>query len=245
MIIAFAVLFVVTCAALIYGLWQRPVRISHVVVYGADQSLAELATLEMQGSYFGIPRDSIFFLPEASIRARIMSAHPEIAAVSIFRSGLTTLSIRVDHRVAIARWCGLAPTKGVEEYCYVFDANGYVFAAAASTTPTVNTFALYTHPVGDTLEPLRATLTNVEQLPMAFEFARKLATFGSPVVRVIMRDGEVDDDLASGTRVTYELGNEEQAYTALASARANFNLADGTVDYVDLRFPGKVYLKKK
>ena len=40
-------------------------------------------------------------------------------------------------------------------------------------------------------------------------------------------------------------GQEEEAYTALTSARANINLVSGALDYVDLRFPGKVYTKKR
>ncbi|MDO8566972.1 MAG: hypothetical protein Q7R58_02365, partial [bacterium] len=62
---------------------------------------------------------------------------------------------------------------------------------------------------------------------------------------IVIHDGEVDNNLASGTRITYVLGREQDAFTALVSARENFNLADGSVDYVDLRFDGKVYLKKK
>lgn len=246
--IASGVLFCIVLAAILHGLWQSPVRISRVVVYGADQSLAALATSTMQGSYFGIiPRDSTFFFPAPSIRSGIIAEHPDIAAVSIFRNGLTGLSIRVDYRVPIARWCGLAPTEGVDEYCYLFDANGFVYATAdavATSTPIVNSFAFYAPLEGETLEPLRASLAHAEKLPAAFDFARQFAALGAPVVRVIVKGDEVDDILASGTRITYVLGNEQNAFTALTSSRTNFNLADGSVEYVDLRFEGKVYLKK-
>ena len=78
-----------------------------------------------------------------------------------------------------------------------------------------------------------------------FNFARQLDTLGSPVTKVVLRDDEVDDYLASGTRITYVLGHENIAFTALVSARGNMNLADGSLEYIDLRFDGKVYLKKK
>lgn len=243
--IALAVLVVIAIGSAVYGLWQTPVRISRVVMYGTDQSLAAIALSAMQGSSFGIPNDSTFFIPKSRIRARIMATNSGIAAVSIFRNGFTGLSIRVDYRTAIARWCGLAPTEGVDEYCYVFDANGFLFAASATTTETINSFALYAPLVGDTLEPLHATLVRADQLPSVFDFARKLGTLGSPVTRIILTDDEVSDILASGTRVTYVLGSEEQSYTALASARADLDLADGSISYIDLRFPGKVYVKKK
>lgn len=246
--IASGILFCIVLAAILHGFWQSPVRISRVVVYGADQSFAALATSTMQGSYFGIiPRDSTFFFPAPSIRSGIIAEHPDIAAVSIFRNGLTGLSIRVDYRVPIARWCGLAPTEGVDEYCYLFDANGFVFAAAdvvATSTQIVNNFALYAPLEGETLEPLRASLAHAEKLPAAFDFARQFAALGAPVVRIIVTGDEVSDVLASGTRITYVLGNEQNAFTALTSSRTNFNLTDGSVEYIDLRFDGKVYVKK-
>lgn len=243
---ALSFLFCLAVGALIWGLWQSSVRISRVEVYGADASLAAYANTELQGSYMGvIPRDSIFFFPELRIRAAILADHSDIAAVSIFRSGLTSISIKTNERAPIARWCGLAPTAGVEEYCYIFDANGYIFAAAASGAQTINSFSVYAPLVGESLKPLRATIAYAEKLPTVFDFARQLDTLGSPVSKVVIRNDEVDDYLASGTRITYVLGHERVAFTALVSARDNLNLADGSLDYIDLRFDGKVYLKKK
>ncbi|MDO8407938.1 MAG: hypothetical protein Q7S95_01735 [bacterium] len=130
--------------------------------------------------------------------------------------------------------------------------------AGASSTPlapqTLNAFILYAPLVGNSPrsssgeagapEPLNATLADAVKLPDAFNFARQLSAFGTAASAVVIRGDEADILLASGTRVTYVLGHEQDAYTALASARASFNLANGSVDYVDLRFPGKVYVKK-
>lgn len=245
--IAAAVILLVVLAAAVYGLRQSSVRISHVVIYGADQSLAELATGAMQGSYLGlVPRDSMFFVPESHIRAAIIAAYPDIAAISIFHNGLTGLSIKVDYRVPIAEWCPSAypaqasstPAAG----CGFFDANGFVYASTTTDVP-LNSFVVY-EPLASGVDPIGTTLPHANKFPAMFDLARKLASFGSPVEKVVLRADEVDEYLASGTRVTYVLGGEENAYTALASARANFNLADGSLEYVDLRFPGKMYLKK-
>lgn len=253
--IAFFILLLFLLAAALGGLNQSSVRISRIDVYGADASLAAYAKDVMRGSYLGIiPRDSSFFFPASSIRAAILADHLDIAALSIFRNGLTGISIKTTNRTPIARWCGLAPTPasdrgvgahGADDYCYIFDASGFIYAAAASTTVTINNFSLYAPLIGDTLEPLRATISRSSQLPATFDFARQLDTLGSPVAKVILRDDEVDDILASGTRITYVLGNEQNAFTALISSRENMNLADGSLEYVDLRFDGKVYLKKK
>lgn len=252
--IASLFLLALIISASIYGLWRQSVRISRVTIYGADQSLAGLAAAEMAGSYFNIaPRDSTFLFPARRIRTSILQAHIDIAAVSIFRNGFTGLSIKLDYRVPIARWCGLAPSEGVAEYCYLFDANGFIFSAASSgdggvrsatSSPTVNNFTLYAPLAGEALEPLRASIAHAEKLPAVFDFARELTTRGSPVDSVVFRDDEVDLRLKSGTRVTYVLGHEQDAFTALASAKSNVDLADGSIEYVDLRFDGKVYVKK-
>lgn len=259
-LIASGVFSCVLLGALIYGVWQPSVRISNVVMYGTDQSLASIAKTGLQGSYFGvIPYDSTFFLYESGVRSHLMSAYSDIAAVSIFRNGLTGLSIRVDTRTPIARWCGTpldatsSPRSNLGADCYFFDSSGFIFAPASTSTQTVNTFTVYA-PLDSTrgessgvnsVGPLRATIAQVEKLPVAFDFARQLGTFGSPVSSIVFHDDEVDEYLASGTRVTYVLGNEQHAFTALTSARANLNVSDGSLIYVDLRFDGKVYLKRK
>ena len=266
LLVASLILLFVLVAAVVYGLRQPAVRIAHVTIAGGDPELADLATAAIRGSYLGIiPRDSIFFYPAGDIRTSILSAHPEIAAVSISRSGFSSLSIEVDARVPVARWCGptyyaQAASSTPAADCYLFDASGFVYAtatdAAALVPPKlpseggpINTFAVYEYLTGSSTAPLGAavgaTLPSAAQLPAAFDFARKLASLGSPVVSVGIRDDEVDDYLASGTRVTYLLGGEQGAYAALVSAKADLNLADGSIEYVDLRFPGKVYLKKK
>lgn len=235
-----------------YGLWRPQVRISHIVVYGADQSLADVATAAMQGSYLGIiPRNSTFFLSESSIRAPLLAAHQDIAAVSIFRNGFTGLTIKVDYRVPIARWCGASPsvqiassTEAVLDVpCYFFDASGFIYSTTTTAQP-VNSFTVYGS-IENTQTAIGSILPNADKLPAAFDFARQLTQFDSPISSIAFREDEVDVFLESGTRVTYLLAHEQDAFTALVSAHSNFDLSDGSIEYVDLRFPGKVYLKRK
>jgi len=252
-LIALTVLSCIVLGALVSGIWQPQVRISHVVIYGADQSLADVATLAMQGSYLGIiPRNSTFFLSESSIRAPILAAHQDIAAVSIFRNGFTGLSIKVDYRAPIARWCGVSPKSQTasstevtldESNCYFFDASGFIYSTTTASQP-VNSFTVYGS-IENTQTAIGAILPHADKLPAAFDFARQLTQFKSPISSIAFREDEVDVFLKSGTRVTYLLAHEQDAFTALVSAHANIDLSDGSVEYVDLRFPGKVYVKPR
>lgn len=288
------ILFLLVLAALLYGLTQPALRISHVRVEGADEaSAARMQAQAMQaltGSYYGIiPHNSVMFFAERRVRTMVLAGHLEFAAASIAHEGLTGLVIRVSPRTAVGQWCGLAPTPGlpaqagVTPYCYLYDPLGFIYAAVpgqdvavidastatttdATSSPqadatsaassaafvppapdikTINAFTLYAPLVNNVQEPLGATLAHAAQLPDAFAFARQVANLGSEVRAIVVRGDEADLLLASGTRVTYVLGHEQEAYAALLSAKSDLNLASGALDYVDLRFPGKVYLKKK
>lgn len=221
-----------------------------------------------------VPRNSIFFVPAQAIRSALMNAHPEIAAISISSASFDSLSLTVTDRTPIARWCGsaYAPRLSVGSTtnmdiagtsCYLFDAGGFIYApfhlsitaatsTASSTAPLplapadqapVNAFRVF-EPVEASASTIGETLPNANLFPGIFDFARKLSLSGANVDVVAIHDGQVDDYLSSGTRVSYLLGGEQGAYTALKSASAQLNLADGSLEYVDLRFPGKVYLKK-
>jgi hypothetical protein len=107
----------------------------------------------------------------------------------------------------------------------------------------MNPFSIY-EPLPQS-NPIGSTLQNADEFPSAFDFARQLSTLGSPVISIVFRGDEIDDYLASGTRVTYVLGDEQNAFTALVSAHSDTNLSDGSLEYVDLRFSGQIYIKKK
>lgn len=246
----------------IWGLNQPAVRISSIEIEATENLLPgpaplDLANAALRGSHVGlIPYDSTFFLNAPRVRALIRSAHPEIAALSLRHTGLRSIAIRISPRTALGRWCGLAPAPGVAPYCYLYDPSGFLYAAlpdplaGASSTPvalpdTLNDFSLYAPLAGNAQEPLGATIARAAELPGAFAFARRLADLGSPIAAVFIRGDEVDDLLASGTRVTYVLGREEEAFSALISAKRDLDLSNGSLEYVDLRFSGKVYLKER
>lgn len=267
--VALIILIALSGAGIAYELRQAVVRIADITVLGADQSLSDIAAAQLQGDYLGIiPRDSIFFFPASRIRAGIMATHPNIAAVSVARTSLTGISVRPSYRVPIARWCGtsLASTPAADaasaetmpaENCYLFDANGLLYALAvpgdnASTTEatsspdkTVTPFVLFSPLESDGVPAIHQTLKDADELPGVFDFARQIGTLGSAVGTIVIRGDEVDFFLASSTaRITYLLGDEQNAFTAFVSAKDQLNPSDPMLEYADLRFPGKIYVKR-
>ena len=248
----FALLVVVLT---IVGLNQRAVRVARIDVYGTSVSLEPLIREALQGSYgFIIPRDSILFLPKQAIRNRILHAYPSIAAVSIFRSGLTSISVRVTDRTAVARWCGASyvpQTVGTTSEalgpndCFYFDTNGFVYGTSTEATP-LNDFRLY-EPFPDFVvtEPGKHALPNTSTLPDVFKMARELQPLGARISAIHIHDSQVDLYAENGTRIMYVLGKEAAALSAINSSRDSVSLADGSLEYVDVRFDGKLYLKRK
>jgi hypothetical protein len=92
--------------------------------------------------------------------------------------------------------------------------------------------------------PIRAHLALSSRIPEALKFVDAMRELGAPVTSLVIRGDEADLWIGKTTRITYVLGHEKDAALSAASAFPNLSLTDGTIQYIDLRFPGKVYLKK-
>lgn len=238
----------------IYGLWRPSVRISHIIVKGSDAPLSDIASKAMEGSYLGIiPRNSIFFFPAGTIRADILAAYPDVEAISIVRDSLSSISLNISKRVPLAMWCGASPDLFTGNGCYFFDPKGFVYATATTSDVTnivtekpLTPFILFM-PLPDAQEvPIGTTLQHADDFPAIFDFARQIGISGASVRSIVLRDDEVDFYVATtGTRITFLLGDEQNAFTSLMSAKDTLAVSDPSLEYIDLRFPGKIYLKKR
>ncbi len=249
-----AILAAFCVAALFYLLWQPYLRISNVAVSNGDTSIEAIVREPLAGTVWGIlPRDSYFLVPDETIRNSILAAHPELEAVSISHSSLTSLAVTVTGRVPLARWCGMAYEPDLPR-CYFFDTTGFIYGEAASSTmragsQLLSTLLVYA-PLADEapgIEAVGRTLRNAGKLPAAFQFARDMAKLGAIAESLAIRGDEADLHLEGGTRVTYVLGDEERAYALVSSAASELDFPGASLEYVDLRFTdsGKVYLKRK
>ncbi|KND51828.1 MAG: hypothetical protein ABA06_01040 [Parcubacteria bacterium C7867-001] len=257
-----AVFGVTACAVLlivggcVFLLWRPEVRIREVTANSEHaSSIQMLAKQKLGGTYANIiPKNSVFFYPEHALRAAILDAYPDIAAVSLARSGFTALSVKVIPRVAAFWWCGIPSAAAAEDTtCYEADAEGLVFAPVVegdvlATSTAISTLRIY----GDLATastsseyPLRAHMQHVESIPSALRFVRIMNQLQVPVVSLGLHDDEADLITPTGTRITYVLGHEESATALAQAAFPTLNLLDGSIEYVDLRFPGKVYLKRR
>lgn len=263
--IALLVILALLLAGLVALLWQPFVRVQTIESSGPhDAELRVLVGEVLKGTYaYVLPRDSIFIYPEITARERILTEFPDIVAVSISRSGFTTLTVKSVPRTSAFTWCGVSAL--TPEPCYEADAEGLVFArvegvptapfpdsaattSATSTEPNLSSLRVYaplSQETPDEGTPLRAHVMGAGRLPDALRFVKAMKLLNVGIVSVEIRGDEADLYTPQGTRITYILGKEVEAAALASSAFPTLSMNDGTLEYVDLRFEGKVYLKKR
>jgi len=251
------VVIAVLAGAILYGFWRPEVRIQ--TVEAENPSLSAIATEVIDGAYAHvIPRDSIFFFPERDIREAILDEHPAISALSISRSGLQSISIDTISRTAAFWWCGTPESaSAANASCYEADAEGLIFRPAVVTTiegtstPTGSTLRIYANIVDGADSPsypVRARMESLESIPNVLRFVKAMRELGVSPVSLAIRGDEADLFVPSsgrGTRITYVLGREEAAAALASAVFPSLNLTDGSIEYVDLRFSGKAYIKRR
>ncbi|MEK7099624.1 MAG: hypothetical protein AAB883_00590 [Patescibacteria group bacterium] len=258
--------------ALLCALWQPAFRVQTVAADGPDpEGMAAAAKEALVGTRFLLlPRNSIFFIPEHDIRAHVLAAYPAVQAVTIQATGLDALRISTVVRASSFTWCGESvETAGAT--CYQADAEGLIFAeaegvgsgvvalSATSTAtdseapsakkvqivPTDSTLLVYGPLEGVEDTPVRAHVTYASALPGALKFVKGMRALGADIRSVTLRGDEIDLHTKAGTRITYVIGKEGQAAMLAGTAFPSFKINDGSIEYVDLRFDNKIYIKRK
>ena len=246
--ILLGVLGVGIVAGAFYLCWLPGLRVEHVEAVGPNaEDVVALTQQQLLGTHLWlIPRNSLFFIPQADIRKKILEAHPDIVAVSIKDKGLQGLLVTSVPRDSAFLWCG-TERHADGETCYDTDVDGLIFAPQGQETSTSSTLLLkvYAPLKGDSAEPIRAHVAQTESLPKALRLAKALRQLGANCAALALRGDEADFYTLSGTRITYVIGREESAAALAASVFPKIQLNDGSVEYVDLRFESKVYLRKQ
>lgn len=194
----------------------------------------------------------------------ILDALPEVAAVSLKRDSFSSLIVQTIPREESFIWCGTSvDTPNADGSCFDADVQGYLFKQAdsvpvavtasstASSTPVtaktheqVRVFGALDKDLSNGESPVRHYVASANKMADALKFVDAMRTLGAPVSALAIRGDEADLWLNGSTRITYVLGQEQEAADTAASALPTLNLTNGSIQYIDLRFPGKAYVKK-
>jgi hypothetical protein len=223
--------------------------------------MREVANKALTGTYaFIIPRNSIFFFPKDDVRAAILREHPEAGALSISRDSFSSITIEATPRAKGFVWCGISlDAPYANETCFDTDVEGLVFRPSDVSTSTVvltvasgtpmtpgdlRIYAPVDQDLGEGASPVGARVVGATNIPNALRFVKAVRDLGVPVSALQLRGDEADLWVNKSTRITYVLGREEEAVQLAASVVPELTLDDGSIQYLDLRFKGKAYVKR-
>ena len=228
---------------IVYGLHRPEVRIRSIDASGTHaEAMPRIALDALKGRYYAvIPKDSIFFYDEEEVRAALLASFPDISSLSIGRSGFSSLRVESLSRIQAFAWCGTMMGDALES-CYEADGEGFIFRETAVASSTLRIYGQ----LKDIDAPVVGNkVAAADQVPIALQFVRAIESMGAGVESLQLRGDETDLFIrGSTTRITYILGKEREAAQLAASVLPTVNLTDGSIEYLDLRFEGKAYVKK-
>lgn len=245
-------------AGAFYAAWMPSLRVQEVTAQGPGAEVAKsIAQMKLAGTYaYVLPRNSIFFLPKEKIRRAILDAEPDVSAVSITPSTFSSIDVSTTPRAMSFLWCGTSIDATLADGgCFDADIEGLIFkqdSAATSSTATstahvngtVRVFSALDKELADGQSPIRLHIASPALIPDALKFVDSIRQLGAPVTSLAIRGDEADLWLNGPTRITYVLGHEKEAAELAASALPTLQLTNGSIKYVDLRFPGKAYVMR-
>lgn len=225
--------------------WQQGLRVQAVSAQGVHaESVEHIARAQMQGTLgYVIPRNSFFFVPQKDIRQEILKTHPAIESVSIRADGLQRITITTSPRTEAFVWCGATYVAGYAS-CYSANAEGLIFAPSAPEAATQGVLRFYGALEGDALNPIGVYMANKDHISDALRFIKTIQALGPAISVYVFRGDESDLMTRAGSRITYVTGREQEAFETARNALSNLSLNDGSIEYVDLRFPGRAYFKR-
>ncbi len=247
-LILISVLVLLGIAGLFYASWSPALRVQEVRAEGphAHEIISETKE-QLKGTHaFILPRNSLFFLPVSNIREAVLHNHPDVVAVAVHSSGLQSITVVASPRPTAYLWCGVTRSEPGE--CYTVDTSGLIFGKAevdVASSSQSQYLKVYNSVEGSVEDPVRAHVSYASAFPNALRLAKALKTLQANITEFTIENDEASFYTAQGTRITYVIGNENATATLAASVFPTLNLQQGSVEYVDLRFEGKVYLRRQ
>lgn len=253
------------CVSLLVGfvflMRARFLQIDAITTLGTrstvPEELVKTARESLLGSYLWVfPKTNIFFFPKKQLIKNLLIAYPRLATVatkvkpSLYTSSLT---LSVTERTQTYLWCSGDPDTSAP--CYYLDPTGLVFARAPEISGTV-----YFKFFGGELNTLPDPINHPMITPLAYrrylEFkdsleAAKVFGLGVEIISPTEAHFLLSRELAKDRMLIRVRTTDDPATVAgnLSAAlvkeplKSLFNFQKERIEYIDLRFPNKVYFR--
>lgn len=211
------------------------------------QDLYDAVERELAHSYgWLVPKRNIFFIPEESIQASVLSQFPRVNSATLEFTTWSSLTLTVEERVPQAMWCGENRLgEGSTPTCYFLDAQGFVYAPAPTFTGEV--YLRFYGPL-EAGEPVGQSFLTPAFFHSLLTFTNAVGASNVAIVEFALIDEEdAEVYLEDGTKILIDPSEDlERVLDNLLSVLHSDALRDRPqlkLEYLDLRFGNKVYYK--
>jgi hypothetical protein len=226
------------------------IKISKVNIVGAEliskEEVESLVKADLKGNYaFIFSKANAFIYPDNLILKNLKETFPEISKVEVLREDLKTLQVTIVEREPMALWCD----DSVESLCFFVDEKGEIYSKA----PQFSQGAYIRFREGVDPPGLGQFIFKDNFLEV-LNFAKKVKSLDLPITYIIPRveDEDYDIHISGGGKIIFSLREDLSA----VSERLEYYLKDKNsvkslsefiknLDYLDLRFGKKLFLKEK
>lgn len=247
---------------LLYLLHIPQLRVHEVSVHTEGSlhkdAVASAVHAVLKDSYLHlIPKDSTLFVSSNAIEEDLRESFLRIDAVTVTRKGMQGLDISISEREPVALWCGdvvppvaysagKVPEEGHEEVwgdCYLVDQEGFIYAGAPVYTG--NMFPRYYGSL-ERSEPTGQHILAQDEFVRFQKLFTDLSASGHVLQAVLLVDErDIELYLEGGMRVLTLRSEVPDLSVRRLLAVLTAGALDPTrvVEYVDMRFENKVYVK--
>ncbi len=211
-------------------------EIKNIAVFGAEEEksndLKFIAIAKMNDRFFGLfPKNNVFLLDEASIAEALRKAFPEVSRVEVSTKGLKDMSLFVYGREPVAFWC-LAE-------CFLVDQSGIAF----------QTDELFTDKLVRVKNGEKPDIGKTILVPGGFDFLMKLIqeldNFGFKTVEAKVSEGDYFLRHESGAELRFGSVGKPRSIAEVFYVIKKEIGDISSLDYADLRYGKKVFIKRK
>ncbi len=188
-------------------------------------------------SLWFFPHSDIFFVSAKNIAKNISEAFPSVSSVSVSKKYFGTIYVTLEDKTPAALWC-------LDTSCVSLDQNGYAFEKADSASSSLVIFENGAAPtVG------AAPIPADEFIPLLI-FVNNLPQRGIYASSVMLNSDNTDDIyVGTSTAIVVDptkdlsasLGNLDRVLDNSSSGISAENIT--SLQYLDLRFPDKIFYK--
>lgn len=244
---------------------SKLMRIENIEVSGAEvlnpEDIKTFVEEEMKGqSLYIFSKHNYIFFPVSKVEEKIMKEFPRIGEVRGAKTNSSTVSFSVVEREEEYLWCGANPVFGTDLAnieCYFVDSTGFIFAKAPLFSGSIY-FRFFSYIEG---EPLGSYVFEAEEFKKLVYFIGLINDVGLDSTTLTLtekEDGEKNyviyfkkeyQGKSFPPKVIFKtdfdpgkIANNLEALFSLQEFLSKFESETG-IEYIDLRFDGKVYYK--